>query len=122
MPLRVAVNPRTERVYAADGTAPGVDRGELWTTDGWSGVPSHRPLGALPLGIAADATADQVLVTDARQGTLAVLEGPGQELRWLGAVVAASHSVLASRGLARAYMVVSGRNLLAVLDWSPAGN
>ncbi len=121
MPLRVAVNPRTERVYAADGTAPGADRGYLWTIDGRSGAAASRPFGALPLGVTADAEADEVLVTDARLGTLAVLDGSGQELRWLGAVGAAPHSIVVSRALGRAYVVMSGANALAVLDWPPPG-
>jgi len=121
MPLRVAVNPKTERVYAADGTAPGADRGALWTVEGWSGATTSRPLGALPLAVAADAEADEVVVADARLGTLALLDGTGQDLRWLGAVGPAPHTLMASRALGRAYVVISGTNALAVLDWPPAG-
>jgi YVTN family beta-propeller protein len=121
MPLRVAVNSRTERVYAADGQAPGADRGELWTVEGRTGATASRPLGALPLAVAADPEGDEVLVADARMGTLAVLDGTGQELRWLGAVGAAPHTVVASRALGRAYIVLSGQNALGVLDWPPGG-
>jgi YVTN family beta-propeller protein len=121
MPLRVAVNPRTERVYAADGKAPGADRGELWTIDGRTGATASRPLGALPLAVAVDAEADEVVVADARMGTLALLDGTGQDLRWLGAVGVAPHTVVPSRALGRAYVVLSGQNGLGVLDWPPAG-
>jgi hypothetical protein len=52
-------------------------------------------------------------------GTLAVLDGTGQELRWLGAVGAAPHTVVPSHALGRAYMVLSGSNALGVFDWPP---
>jgi len=119
MPWRVAVNPRTERVYVADGTSPGADQGTLFTVDGWSGTISSRPLGAAPLGVTVDVESDEVLVTDARLNTLTVLDGAGQEVRWQGVIGQAPHTVVPVRALGRAYVVLSGPNALAVLDWPP---
>ena len=120
MPLRVAVNPQTERVYAADGTAPAADRGSLWTMEGRKRDDDEPAMGALPLGITTDPEADEVLVTDARLGTLAVLDGSGQAVRW-SRQWAPRRMGSSSAGLGRAYIVVSGGNSLAVLDWPPAG-
>jgi YVTN family beta-propeller protein len=119
MPLRVAVNPATERVYVADGTAPGAERGELWTVDGRALNATSRPLGILPMGIAVEPETENVLVTDARRGTLAVLDPSGQEVRWQGMLGAAPHTVVAVPALGRAYVVLSGPDSLAVLDWPP---
>jgi DNA-binding beta-propeller fold protein YncE len=118
--LRLAVNPATERVYVADGTAPGAERGELWMFDGLGGAATSRPLGALPMGVAVEPETGDVLVTDARRGTLAVLDPTGREMKWQGQVGAAPHGLVASRALGRAYVVLSGPNSLAVLDWPPA--
>ena len=120
MPLRLAVNSATERVYVADGTAPGADQGELWTLDARGGAAGIRPLGTLPMGVAVEPETGDVLVTDARRGTLAVLDPAGREMKWQGQVGAAPHGVVASRALGRAYVVLSGLDSLAVLDWPPA--
>jgi DNA-binding beta-propeller fold protein YncE len=117
--LRLAVNPGTERVYVADGTAPGAEQGELWTLDGRGGAATSRPLGPLPMGVAVEPETGDVLVTDARRGTLAVLHPTGREMKWQGQVGAAPHGLVASRALGRAYVVLSGPNSLAVLDWPP---
>ncbi|HEY7062459.1 MAG TPA: YncE family protein [Chloroflexota bacterium] len=117
MPLRIAVNPVTERVYVGDGTTPGADRGELWTVDGRTQVATSRRLGWLPLGIGVDPEGDTVLATDARLGLLSVLDGTGQEIRWQGAVGAGPHTIVPSRALGRAYVVISATNTLGVLDW-----
>jgi YVTN family beta-propeller protein len=119
MPWRVAVNPRTERVYVADGTSPGADQGSLYTVEGWTGMVDSRPLGAVPLGVAVDPGTQEVLVTDARLGTLSVLDETGQQVRWQGVVGPAPHTVVPVRALGRAYVVLSGLNALGVLEWPP---
>jgi YVTN family beta-propeller protein len=119
MPWRVAVNPRTERVYVADGTSPGADQGSLYTVEGWDGAVQGRALGAVPLGVAVDPATQEVLVTDARLGTLSVLDENGQQVRWQGVVGPAPHTVVPARGLGRAYVILSGQDALAVLEWPP---
>jgi YVTN family beta-propeller protein len=121
MPWRVAVNPRTERVYVADGTSPGADQGSLFTVDGWGGTVQSRALGAVPLGLAVDPATREVLVTDARLGTLSILDESGQQVRWQGVVGSAPHTVVPVRALGRAYVVLSGLNALAVVEWPPRG-
>jgi YVTN family beta-propeller protein len=119
MPWRVAVNPRTERVYVADGTSPGADQGSLYTVEGWNGTVDSRALGAVPLGVAVDPGTQEVLVTDARLGTLSVLDETGQQVRWQGVVGPAPHTVVPVRALGRAYVILSGQNALAVMEWPP---
>ena len=119
MPWRVTVNPRNERVYVADGTAPGADQGSLYTVEGWDGTVQGRALGAVPLGVAVDPSTQEVLVTDARLGTLSVLDENGQQVRWQGVVGPAPHTVVPVRGLGRAYVILSGQNALAVMEWPP---
>jgi DNA-binding beta-propeller fold protein YncE len=120
MPLRLAVNPASERVYVVDGTAPGADRGELWTIEGLTGAAASRPLGALPMGVALDSETGEVVVTDARLGTISVLDAAGQQVQWQRQIGAAPHGLYVSRSLGRAYVVLSGPDSLAVLDWPPS--
>jgi YVTN family beta-propeller protein len=119
MPWRVTVNPRTERVYVADGTSPGADQGSLYTVEGWDGTVQGRALGAVPLGVAVDPITQEVLVTDARLGTLSVLDETGQQVRWQGVIGPAPHTIVPVPGLGRAYVILSGQNALGVLEWPP---
>ncbi len=120
MPLRIAVDQAMQRLFVVDGTAPGADRGELWTIDVRSGATSRLPLGALPMGVAVDPDSHEVLVTDARRGTLTLLDPTGQQVRWEAALGVAPHTVVPSRTLGRAYVVLGGASSLAILAWPPA--
>lgn len=74
----------------------------------------------MPLGVAVEREGEDVLVTDARRGTLAILDAEGRDVRWEWAVGAAPHAVYASRALGRAVVVLGGDDSLAVLAWPPA--
>jgi len=57
---------------------------------------------------------------NAQTHDFAVLDSTGRAMKWQGQVGEAPHGLVASRALGRAYVVLSGPNSLAVLDWPPA--
>src|SRR5262249_1326035 len=99
------------------GKAPGEQQGSLWTIEGRSYAVSTRELGGFPLGVNTAPDVDEVLVTDAQRGTLAVLDGAGQQVKWFAVVGGAPHAVVPSRARGRLYLVLGGTQSLGVLSW-----